>query len=1078
MSTQTQAIRRHLVRLGRRHAGARAVLSAARHLAPACTLAFTAAIADNLLALPEALRLLIGAALVGLTVRGAWLTLRPLARRISPEHTACLIERTAGITDNLLINGCQFSAITAPDRRRSHAETVFIATTISEATTAIHGARLTDFYQVRPLLWWSVASLVGSSLLLAYAIALPDRAANAAARLWRPWADVPPLGAVLLTIDPATDLIIDEGSTLAIHVRMAAADGRGSLAGIVPEIVRAAGTTPIACDVAAGERISTHHDGPHFTATLNDVSQPVVFRVHAAGSWSPCIRVQVLPPPTVTTGSFTITSPAYAGDQPLTQPGPPATVTALPGSQVRLSVRLDRAVSELTWQLGSHAIPLHLTDGQWSGTATIATAGPYALISSSRTLARGVVQLAADAPPSVSLVCDPDNGRNLLVNPGVTLSLAIAAGDDHGLAELYLVIRDGETLKTWRYLGPPGPTATRERYVLHLDPLRFIPGRTYVLESTAHDRLLPMSQETRSAPLVLRLRTLAEMQLPPGDPRTAAFAALKEALAFQLQARGVTATISSNLSDIQAHRSLAAQSKTQREAQHRASERCQHAGQAFAQAGDERTRLQVQAIVADAQTLERDQLPMVETEPDRLGKILTTQDELVARITAVLGTLAEQVRATATAAHAPADGQRQKLSQLKDDLAAFALAQERLLERSRTLADKSPADLTDGDRKVLGELANEENSWAKFLESKVSDLSKNPPQDFSDGSMAAETNAVFQDMKLAADALTRGAAELAVPSEQSGLELAKEIVHNLEKWLMNAPDTLKWSMEDVNKPADVPLAELPAELEDIVGDLLDKEEKMTDAVEDVSSAWMDSSDKGAGWDAGDGPISSMSAKGITGNVLPNQTEVAGRAGEGRTGRSNGQFVQNEAVGKQGRDTPTRLTDTPFEKGSVKDSSKEQPNGATGGGKVAGTSAEGLVGRTPPPAMKEPLARLTGAQTALRQKASVLALQLRNRKLSSGDVETAVTAMDGLQTAAQTGNVTAIRQRYSEVLGALADAKRTVAADARLQREHSLLPEKMRSGLLQGVPDGVPPGYEDLVGSYFQALSGSQTGTKP
>ena len=53
-------------------------------------------------------------------------------------------------------------------------------------------------------------------------------------------------------------------------------------------------------------------------------------------------------------------------------------------------------------------------------------------------------------------------------------------------------------------------------------------------------------------------------------------------------------------------------------------------------------------------------------------------------------------------------------------------------------------------------------------------------------------------------------------------------------------------------------------LEDIVGDLIDREEEMTEDVEDVTSGWLDSLDKGAGWDAMDGPISNMSAKGVTG----------------------------------------------------------------------------------------------------------------------------------------------------------------------------------------------------------------------
>lgn len=1079
MSTPALAIRQHLMRLGKRQAGAHAVLALVQHIAPAAGVAFTVFVIDNLVALPEAVRLIALIILVALGVRGVWKTGDPLRRRVTPERTARLVEDTAGIPDNLVINGCQFADDGETSRRRSKAEAVFIATTMAQATTAMQAAPLHEFYQVRPLLRWAVASMIGCTLLVAYAVAFPDRAANAAARLLHPLADVPPLGAVLLQVDPSADLIVDEGSSLTIRIRMTPADGRGDLTGVVPEVVHIAGTTVMACDVSAGNRVRALADGSTFTCTLTALLQPVVFRVHAAGSWSPCIRVQVLPPPAVIDGTFIITPPTYAGNQMLTQPGPPASLTALPGSQVQVSVRLDREVTLLTWQISGAAVPLAYADGRWHGSTRISSAGAYELRTGSRIVARGVVQLAADAPPTVALMADPDAGRNVLVSPGTSLTLVIAAGDDVGLADVQVGMRDGEDLKTWRYLGPPGPTSARERVQVELDPMRFVPGRTYVLEASAHDRSAPTPQRTVSVPLVLRIRTLAELGVPAGDPRTAAFAALKEALALQLQARGVSATISANLVDIQKHQGLAAQVKVQRDAQHRASERCSQAGDAFSKAGDERTHLQVRAISADASLLERDLLSLVDKDPGQLPLVLTTQDALITRITAVLGGLADQLRATASTSQAPADGQRQKLTQLKDDLAAFVLAQERILERSRTLADKSPADLTDGDRKVLGELANEENAWAKFLESKVSDLSKNPPQDFSDGSMAAETNSVFQEMKLAADALTRGAVELAVPIEQSGLEKAKEMVHNLEKWLLNAPDNVKWSMEDVRKPADVPVAELPAEMEDIVGDLLDKEEKMTDEVEDVTSAWMDSLDKGAGWDAGDGPISNMSAKGITGNVLPNQSEIAGRSGEGRTGRSNGQFVQDEAVGKQGRDTPTRLTDTPFEKGSVKDSSKEQPNGATGGGKVAGTAAEGLVGRTPPPAMKEPLARLTGAQTAIRQKAGALALQLRSRKLPSGDLESAVAAMDDVQHAAQTGNVTALRQRYAEALDALGDAKRAVAGEARTQRERSVLPEKLRSGLTQGASEGVPAGYEDLVGSYFQALSGStDSGMQP
>src|SRR5205814_1886410 len=119
-------------------------------------------------------------------------------------------------------------------------------------------------------------------------------------------------------------------------------------------------------------------------------------------------------------------------------------------------------------------------------------------------------------------------------------------------------------------------------------------------------------------------------------------------------------------------------------------------------------------------------------------------------------------------------------------------------------------------KKILGELAREEANWAKFFEEKLTDYSKLPLQDFADGSLAKELNAVEQEIKLAAKELYEQKVELAVPQEQSGLENAKSLEHNLERWLPDTPDNQKWTMEEPPAPTDVALAELPAELEDIV----------------------------------------------------------------------------------------------------------------------------------------------------------------------------------------------------------------------------------------------------------------------
>jgi hypothetical protein len=370
-------------------------------------------------------------------------------------------------------------------------------------------------------------------------------------------------------------------------------------------------------------------------------------------------------------------------------------------------------------------------------------------------------------------------------------------------------------------------------------------------------------------------------------------------------------------------------------------------------------------------------------------------------------------------------------------------------------------------------MSREEGKWAKFFQEKLTDFSKLPQQDFGDASMAQEFNSVYQEVQLAADALTQKKITLAVPFEQSGLENAQQLVNNLERWLPDAPDNIKWSMEEPLTPADIALAELPKELEDIVGELLDHEEQMTPEVEDVTSSWMDSADKGAGWGAGDGPISDMSAKGVTGNLLPNKNEVGGRSGEGRTGRSHGQMVSDTAEGKGGRETPTRLTPEPFEQGSVKDSAKSDEGGATGGGKLSGAAGEGLRGPAPPPSDQR-MPRLAEQQARIRQQAEALALKLRRYHISTGELETSVNAMEKVEQAAQKGEGLAVRRAFNQAVSTLGQAKEVVNSQAAVRHEQSKLPTWVRDQLRAGAEDGVPKGYEEMVAEYYRALAEGRT----
>ena len=388
---------------------------------------------------------------------------------------------------------------------------------------------------------------------------------------------------------------------------------------------------------------------------------------------------------------------------------------------------------------------------------------------------------------------------------------------------------------------------------------------------------------------------------------------------------------------------------------------------------------------------------------------------------------------------------------------------------SRSLLERGGEDLTDAEKEVLGKLAREEAEWSRFFQEKQTDFSKLPRQDFADGSIAQELMEVTQEIQMAADALYQKKVEMAVPHEQAGWEKAEELLHNLERWLADKPDSIRWNMEEPPTPAEIPLAELPAELEDLVGELLDREEAMTDDIEDVSSSWLDSIDKGAGWDATDGPISSMSAKGITGNQLPNKNEIGGRSGEGRTGRSHGQMVESTASGKDGRKTPTRLTPQPFEPGRVEDNSSKDEGGATGGGKLSGYGELGLRGPSPSSTPGR-LPRLADNQTRLRQEAEAAQVRLRAWRLPTGDLENSIADMRQVEAALRSKDGLGLRQSHTRVLDALRESRDAIRNETGLRRERMNLPDWMLGEILGGRRDPIPKGFEQLVADYFKTLS--------
>jgi len=418
---------------------------------------------------------------------------------------------------------------------------------------------------------------------------------------------------------------------------------------------------------------------------------------------------------------------------------------------------------------------------------------------------------------------------------------------------------------------------------------------------------------------------------------------------------------------------------------------------------------------------------------------------------------------------------RERAERMLAAVKEFIKEQDDVVQMSKQIKDKPVNDFTSGDEEALKKVSDAELKWAKYFQELATDLSKLPPQDFSLATQAKEFNEIYTDVQKAADAANQKAVEMAVPLEQSGLELAKSLETNIEKWLMETPDRIAWKMEDPVKDYDVPLAELPKELEDIIGDLLEQEKDLLDDAADATSGWLDNMDKGVGWGTMDGPIGDMSAKGVTGNVLPDSQEVGGRSGEGRTGKSSGQYVQDTASGKGGRNTPTRLTLDPYEAGTVKDSSAEPPTGSTGGGKASGVGQEGLRGPMPPSVRSE-LKRVSGLQQQLIDKAQNLDYGLRKYNYPRGELPKTIELMRQIQSNIERGDIPTAGSSTRVVLSNLSELKDVVSRQKRLTRDNSAsLPKEIRDEIAAGANEAVPQEYRELVSSYFRALSEAGSG---
>ncbi|MDR3636000.1 MAG: hypothetical protein P4L84_19515, partial [Isosphaeraceae bacterium] len=675
-----------------------------------------------------------------------------------------------------------------------------------------------------------------------------------------------------------------------------------------------------------------------------------------------------------------------------------------------------------------------------------------------------------DQSPTVTISAP---GRDLQAKPGAVVPISVDARDDLGLGTVRLLYRlNDETavheLAAFAHGGPPA-LRTTDHFAWTLSGPGLKAGalvQYWAIATDRNDVSRPGQAESRRFSIFLATPEEAVAKL---DAEVSDFARMLEALA-RLQKENRAQTASGGPFDPLVKRETLIRTKTGQLAR-----------------AMEKDGLPVGTIVAAlddlAAGLMADAIKLFETGRDAANpaaadeartRSLPIQDQIIAQLESLLARLQrneqakEALRKMAKTDQPAHRATSQVLGQMIKDLERLTADQTELAAKFEALPKKPADEFKEESAQAAKEQEDLRKAWEKWAKGTVAELAKLPTGFTDDFTLREDVNRVFEEIEKAAN--RPKAEKIEVALEDLGASLATKMLEDLEMWMPDAPDAAKWVLEEPldKKPMKILEMALPTALEDMVGDLLQEADEFDEEADDITSAWGDNLNQ-AGWGVADGPISSFSAKGKTGNDLPNNMEISGRAGDGRRGKSSGQMVGDTARALQGRKTPARVNNERYEPGQLKQEGRSDPNGSTGGGKKAGSGRKGLQGGTPPDFVRD-IGRLTEKQAGLCEKAEQVAKKLDTAGMGNRRLSQSIELMKSAETDLRDLRYQDAARKRRVALGQLKSAFEPDSATAAQLSRARDLPPQLRSELLQAADDGYPAGYESLLKSYFKALS--------
>ncbi|MFB0555480.1 MAG: hypothetical protein ACETWQ_19415, partial [Phycisphaerae bacterium] len=715
---------------------------------------------DNLLHFPPGLRLALILSWAGLMVFEFWKNLlSPILQIEGLEGTALLLERKHNVPENMLINALCFES-----REFNSDEKPFALRTIETAISLMSTADLKKLWDRRRIRKWLIAFLIIMLFWMVYAISHSHYVVNALARFFRPLADVPPAGSVVLKVTPDSDVTIAEADDLLVSVEVKGRGGDRALRSY-PEIVWMEGADFISTEKGKGKSTTMQAVGDKqgvFNYTFAAVDRPFAFRVFAADTYSSSIKVTVNTVPRIKESQFHISSPAYTGMGQVSTMGPPEAVSGLADSQVVVDVKLDKQAEGLWWKAQDKTIEFKNVDRIWRVETQLQKAGNYQLEvkgpGSDRriAIASGPILLQQDSVPEIEFV---NADQSLRVNPGERLKFDIQASDDFGIGRIYVTLGQmranspAETIEQWKYEGPPGrKEQVAETLRLSVDAGVFKPGSAYVLQAFCQD-FSPMEHLGQSQPVTIQVKSLDELTISADDPRGSAFEALDKAIEAQQAALGVTENVLTNLDDvINANRKEAENIKSLQRHQGEMNQKQKLVGDYMTEAWDVSSPPRPRFVDKLVELRDGEHARVMEkigtigaTEPKTkaikaanksavsysLQSVEKQQAFLLEQLIALKGVIAKESQAEAEKAAAEILGEsiesldkgvEESLKEMAKELDEFVNKQKEIMQERQMIMDKPPEDFSTEEEDRLEELAMDQSKLAEILSDVVNDF--------------------------------------------------------------------------------------------------------------------------------------------------------------------------------------------------------------------------------------------------------------------------------------------------------------------------------------------------------------------